>query len=329
MKLLIPGEITVGNVVPLIRRIGRQVPGTEIELDFSQVTFARPAGTLYLARELRALNESSTYDLIIKKPTGLLRAAHTYLDHINFWRYLNNDDFGSATPSSRYLPLTKISFEHTDLSDYLANTKIHKKIETESYNLANVISGNDETADGVNRTLSYGLCEIIRNALEHAEVNECIVSGQKWGNGFAEIVIADMGIGVPESLRKAIPEIGSSDNALGKALQPGVSSKLAADDDDNPWANDGFGLFMLSKFGSTFGHFMVISGGRAVVVNEEGQEFSSAPIAKGTLVALRIRTDSITSEKYRAVKAKIVAEGRSIIEESGSPIREVSQSLNY
>jgi hypothetical protein len=290
--------------------------------------FSHPTGAIYLAGELQTLAETDIYDLSVIRPRGLIGNAQSYLEHVGFWRYMQNwenEGIGAAKANSNYLPITKIQFEETDIKKFLRFRAVQRKIQEESRNIARVISNSRENNDGQNRTLSYSLREIIRNVLEHGEKDHCIVFGQKWGHGITEIVIADRGIGIASSLQHAF-DIENERQALELAIQPGVSSKLAPSDSEDEWDNDGFGLYFLSNFGNRFGKFLLMSGEAALVVDKNGNNFSTIPKLTGTLIGMRLR--QISNEEFIRAQEEILNDGRNMLEEALVSRNQISKSTS-
>ncbi len=116
--------------------------------------------------------------------------------------------------------------------------------------------------------LQYLLREAIRNIPEHAETDDVWLCGQYWHNrDLAEIAILDEGIGIFKSISHNQVHrayISSNEEALRWALKPGVSVAFIpsrGQRDDDPWANSGYGLYMISEICKlTEGWFTLASG---------------------------------------------------------------------
>lgn len=314
LKVPLPKQLEIGTVAPLISDIISKSEKNEIELDFSTIRFVRPAGAMYLAFWLRHLRNSGKQKVIAPKPTRLITIVQSYLSHIGFWRYLDDGcEMESAAPKSRskYLPFTPIIFP--TVSNALDSTKAHKAIENQSRELARIITRNEENWDFLNRILSFSLRETIRNVLEHASTDNCIVFGQSWDNDVSEIVIADAGIGIAASLRSAFP-IADNQAGLEFALQPGISSKSMNSTGDE-WDNCGFGLYMLSEIGKRLGHFLLLSGGDFVQQNRSSRSRGQVIQPAGTLVAMKI--GKISNVAFQSLINEIRWEGESVTRSDG------------
>lgn len=317
MKIALPKQLEIRTVAPLISDIIDKSKKDVVELDFSNIRFARPAGAIYLAFWLRHLINSGNKNLIVPKPSGLITIVQSYLSHIGFWRYFDDGcDMTSAPPKSRgkYLPFTPINFP--TLNDTLDSTKAHRAIERQSRELARIITRIDENWDGLNRLLSYSLRETIRNVLEHAATDTCVVFGQNWANDVSEIVIADTGIGIAKSLRSAFT-VTNGQAALKLALRPGISSKLTDSNGNewDEWDNAGFGLYMLSEIGRRLGQFLLMSDGHFVQQVRDSRLFGRAVQPPGTLVAMKF--EKISSADFRSLIEEIRLKGENVISSQG------------
>jgi hypothetical protein len=285
-----------------------------IELDFSRVQFVRPTVAVYFAFWLRHVKSQGNTNIVVPEPSRRLTNVESYLLHIGFWRFLENGcDLQSRIPVSgkKYLPFTSIKLPQ--VTGFIESKNAHEEIKRLSYKLAAIITRNEEPAFGPNRALAYGLRETIRNVLEHAETDTCIVSGQNWENGNSEIVIADSGIGIVGSLKSTI-SISDSKAALQEAIRPGVSSKFD-DSEWNDWANTGFGLFMLSEIGRRLGKFLLMSDGSFIWLGGNRTRIGQTIQPQGTLVALQF--GYVSNLDFVNLIDEIRQKGESIVSRSG------------
>lgn len=180
---------------------------------------------------------------------------------------------------------------------------IQFEIDKHSDRLAKVIFP-DSHDEGPAMMMSYCFREVIRNSFEHAEVDDCIVMAQRWGDGNAEISIADRGIGIYSSL-KSKHTVTSAKAAITLSLLPGITS--GADRAcGSEWDNSGFGLYIISELGKRYGEFAMLSSEKLVTVNNETLAFRSIPTI-GTIVKLKINTSD--GDCFPNILNEIVAAG--------------------
>jgi hypothetical protein len=128
--------------------------------------------------------------------------------------------------------------------------------------LSETLAGADDGE--VFETLSYSIREIMRNAVEHAQVERFGVCAQYWPTkGKAEVAIVDRSIGLRESIM-ASPHIDASTDksAINYALMPAVSGKAFKGarrlEKRGPWTNSGFGLYLTKSHLQERGHLLHI-----------------------------------------------------------------------
>jgi hypothetical protein len=280
----------------------------ELILDFSRVTFVHPFPTVVIATALRELMEERRSNGLktLARGTDLHSGAISYLRYFGFFKALGypvGNAPNEATGGARYIPMTII--RRSNLENSSENEPIQKVIDRNADRLAAVAFPGNAYA-GPAMMLSYCLREIIRNSFEHAMVNRCIVMGQRWDDGTAEITIGDRGIGVFDNLSRTHSHLISSvDDAIRAALLPGITSG-AARATGSEWDNSGFGLFVVSELGKRYGNFSMISSGRLLRPGAANDKGSDIPIM-GTIVQLRINTND--GDYFPNILEQIVADG--------------------
>lgn len=235
-----------------------------------------------------------------------------YAAHMGFFRAFGLDfgrKPGEAFGSRNYLPLTY--FNSSELKNTAAQhgLDVGDEVESQSKRLSETLAGAN--SGEVFETLSYSIREIMRNVVEHAQVDLFGVCAQYWPTkGRAEFAIVDRGIGLRESIKEN-PHIDASTDksAINYALMPAVSGKafkgarrLAK---RGPWTNSGFGLYMTSRICRSGGNFFISSGSTGMLLTngKDGKRYYETSVS-GTAVRMIIRTKNLdnlntTLEKYR------------------------------
>jgi hypothetical protein len=307
----VPESLTLFTVYPFCKALQSQRPAEEIALDFSKTRTVEPFGMLVVASELERC--------VAAHPEARFTCRNfehmTYAGHMGFFRSFGLDfgrGPGEAFGSRTYIPLTHFTTATLQRQAAIAGLDVGDEIESQSKRLTETLVGASE--GDVFETLSYSVREIMRNVVEHAQVEQFSICAQYWPTkGRAEVAILDRGIGLSESL-KANPHIDASTHksAINYALMPAVSGKafkgarrLAK---RGPWTNSGFGLYMTSRICRNGGNFFVASGdtGMLLTSGKDGKRYFQTCL-NGTSVRLNIRTENIDS--LRDVLAKYRAEG--------------------
>ncbi|SFV07244.1 ATP-binding protein [Pseudoduganella namucuonensis] len=214
--------------------------------------------------------------------------AHSYLMHLGFFDFIHIDEgrlIGEAKGSARYLPITHLARPPVDL-DTEGITAWYDAILEVSRSLAAVVAGSGDDSEEL-RTYAYCMREIIRNVFEHAQVDECFISGQRWANGEVEIAIIDEGVGLTATLMPD-SELPDDEQAIRMAVRPGVSrTGLLLKDEPNTYGNSGFGLFVLTELAANFGWFVFGSGSAQMTGQKHVRRVDSTSF-QGTYFGLRL-----------------------------------------
>lgn len=310
MELYLPERFEDQDIVDFLRFIHEYKDEPTICTNYSSVQFVKPFATLLFAvgildfvsyRRSRRLKTTS-------KGHKENHQALTYLAHLGFFKHIGLDTGkkpNEAPGGERYLPITILAQYELDKE----GVRLQDSIERECDRLSQIIYSGKENIMRATM-LSYGLREIVRNVFEHAEIDKCVLLAQKWNDGFAEIAIADRGIGLTQSL-KEVYQLNSPREAIQVALQPGISSDTSPENDDK-WQNSGFGLYVVSNLGGQLGEFAIASDG-CIMFSHEGEiSWYDVPI-NGTAVKLRVNTDE--AEYFPNILHNIVAEGENVAKE--------------
>ncbi len=259
-------------------------PLEELFFDFTTYGENNPFGNLLIINSLKRCRKrypNNQMKCIPKDYDG-------YLSHIGFYKAIGIDvgkQPGEAVASTNYVPISRISFSPGDF---------YSSIEVKSQQLANTLC----FGSGVQKMLSYMFVETIRNAFEHSDDKSVLVAAQKWPKfDLVEVAIADAGCGIQGSLGKLYAS--SDEGLLSLACMPGISagSNYSYLEEDNPWRNSGYGLFILKELSLAYnGSFILCSGGKALtsfISNDTVHESFISTNYQGTAICLRFRTNVI------------------------------------
>ena len=161
---------------------------------------------------------------------------------------------------------------------------------------ADVLRVTEEVYEGFGRTgtvqsnvlldeIFEGLWEPADNAIEHAQSDIGVVClAQTWRsrNGrFAEVAVADAGVGIWATLRRRYPELSSHQEAIEKAMEEGVSGL------DDPERGLGLARTHEVSIAGLDRRLMIVSGDGRLVATPHGTSFATLTNRwSGTLVSL-------------------------------------------
>lgn len=318
----VPESLTAFTVFPFCRSLQQLRSTDELIFDFSKTKTVEPFGMLVVASEIeRCVAAHPEAKFTCKNYENMPYAAH-----MGFFKSFGLDfgrKPGEAFGSRNYIPLTY--FDSTVLRQAAARhgLDVGDEVEAQSKRLAETLAGADEGE--VFETLAYSIREIMRNVVEHAQVERFGVCAQYWPTkGRAEVAIVDRGIGLRESI-KANPHIDASTDksAINYALMPAVSGKAFKGarrlEKRGPWTNSGFGLYLTSRICRNGGNFFISSGttGMLLTSGKDSKRYYDTSL-DGTAVRLTIRTENLDSlknalAKYRADGFEIQQKYREIV----------------
>jgi len=317
-----PESLTLWTAFPFCDELQKLRPSDEIAFDFKKTRTVEPFGMLVVSSEIERCMKAHPE----AKFTCTGYDHMSYAGHMGFFKSFGVDYGrapGEAFGGRTYLPLTYFETDVLRRRAAAAGHDIGDEIETESRYLAETVSG--ATVGDVYETLSYSIREVMRNVLEHAQVDTFGICAQYWPTkGRAEVAIVDRGIGLRKSLSPN-PHIDASTDksAINYALMPAVSGKAFKGArriaNRGPWTNSGFGLYMTSRICRNGGNFFISSGdtGMLLTSGREGKRYIGTTL-NGTAVRLSIRTENIDSlrnslEKFRNEGYEIQKRYREII----------------
>jgi len=284
----IPRRLNASSAISFSRDLFLILDQDVVSLDFSSLKFALPSGVLFLASVIRHFVRDRQGKKTKAINVNASNNAHGYLLHIGFFRFIGlsrGNKLGDAKGSSTYIPITKVD-----------NTEIRKIARKQGIsNLESIIEKSDQLASllisdytnhSAHRAISYSIREVIRNTFEHSNTEICYFCGQKYSNGAVEISIFDEGRGILESLKESYSFRNNSE-AIDAVILPGVSRMRKKDNRANIFDNSGFGLYVLSELGRSFGNFCLASGTSNIIITNDNRIINIQPNLPGTYIGLR------------------------------------------
>jgi hypothetical protein len=250
----------------------------ELVFDFSELTFIRPAGVVFLSNLVHWLNEKKTR--VLFRNTKKQTAPLFYLDDsLFFQQHLGSKIRPTASPRPTTRPLLRLA--QKDSHAWLQSNLLPW--------LASRLSINEVSLYSVKVCVS----ELFNNIQDHTRYDIGSIFIQHFPNeNFVIFSVADFGLGIPETVRSKVAEI-SDGAAIIKAVEEGFTTK------SNP-ANQGAGLAYILKtiVQSNYGQVTFYSGRSIVKFENEGEIIKPTIVASGgfcpgTTIDIKLRTDKI------------------------------------
>lgn len=292
MVVTLPGTLARYHLPAFFAELDAARDAPEVAVDFSSIRFSMPTGMLVAGSKLREWVIYRRDNGLISKAEGIdstRNRVHSYLSHLGFFDFIHMDTgnrVGEARGGARYIPITSISRPDIDVSASGVD-QWYAALEEEARRVAGVLAGSFDDSQAL-RTYRYAIREVIRNVFEHSEANECFVFGQRWANGAVEITIVDEGVGLAHTLSEAHGAM-SDEDALHLAIRPGISRTSGQSREQNIYDNSGFGLYVLSELGASFGWFSIGSGSAFLYGHGKMRDVAQSSFL-GTFFGLRFNT---------------------------------------
>ncbi len=265
-----------------------------IMIDFGDVTWIEPFGMLYISMTIQSLRASFPRLRVFAQKYH----AQGYAIHMGFLQHCGisvGSRWRSATGSDTYSPITEIKLSELKARAFSNKMVIQDEIEAAAQKLAALLI-RDREEENLFNVVQYSIRELGRNIAEHSDSSNLLYCAQFWpAKKRIEVCMADRGVGLFETLQ-ANPhiEIETDVDAIKAAILPGISGKPILENAsyDDPWANSGFGLFVLSQLCARGGNFFIVSGKGGLLIGQ-GSEHIVETQYSGTAVRLVLSTDEI------------------------------------
>jgi anti-sigma regulatory factor (Ser/Thr protein kinase) len=256
-----------------------------IELDFTSLRWIEPSGVTVLSNLVLWLDSQNVNVVLVvpeKIPTGKF-CPIKYLDDSQFF-YLHTSNNQSILKTSKVRSTTlSLQWVTSDISYQWVDNKF-------AYWLAGRLGVNVNTLG----TIKMCILEILNNIRDHAKESiGCIFAQHYPSENCIRINISDFGVGIPNTIRRVMPNI-SDDLALRLAIKEGFTSQSLP-------SNRGAGLHTLLEN-------VVISNGGSVKIHSnhgiltcfKAKNGDIATLSKlenrfypGTFIEIELKTDSI------------------------------------
>lgn len=330
-----PASLNAIGVVSFSKLIEDIPVAHEYQLDFGGTHGAFPFGMLVTSCMIKIMQDeliekcntkgvNPTFGVVNTSAYG---STYGYMSHVGYFQSIGFDigrAVGEAHGSNTHVPITEISFP--ELRRKYEGIHYCDAIEEEAAKLARVLDECNAGCNDVTETeesysqlaLTYLIREMIRNSYEHSEGKSVYVCGQFLKTKrVAEIAIVDEGLGVYRTIRR-FHKVANHEEALQKALLPGVSGARLNAKDEDKCANSGYGLYMASELCTLTesSQFVIASGDTMLLVKKQYRRRYSIKNFPGTAVMVNIHIDSDIN--FDECLSEILKTGTKLAKEAGN-----------
>lgn len=322
MRIDIPSLETL-KVLDFAKHLNELVLEEEVTLN-PKMKWVRPFGMLVAAISIKQLRDNHAHIPFNIEPNNN-KDGVSYASHMGFFKSISaridlGKEPGEAMGNDNYIPITEIEFPqlHDNGKSNEAMLGMGDDIELKAGELSKILSRDNKE---MHKLITYLIREILRNIPEHSESNKAWICGQYWMNGTAEIAIVDEGIGVKNSLRRnSIHKkyIITDEDAITCSLKAGISQAFQpskSNSSNHPWANSGFGLYMVSEICKELqGSFCLASGEKFINISHSGKHIIGDTSFRGTAVKISISTQNLgrSQDIIKRISSQGEAEAKTI-----------------
>jgi hypothetical protein len=312
--ITLPAKVDTPASLSIAKDIINNSGADAIMLDFGNVGWVEPFGMLYISMTIQSVrSEFPRLRVFAQKYHDQGYAIHMgFMQHCgisvgNRWR--------SAIGSDTYSPITEIKLSELQSRAFSKKVVVQDEIEAAAQKLAGLLIRDPKETNLID-VVQYSIRELGRNIAEHSASPNLLYCAQFWPvRGRIEVCMADCGVGLLATLKEnPFLAIETDTDAIKAAILPGISGKVISKSAsyDDPWANSGFGLFMLSRLCAHGGNFFLASGKSGLLISE-GSEHVVETGCRGTAVRLVLNTREVggLSESLK----RIAGEGAEIAQE--------------
>jgi hypothetical protein len=294
-----------------------------VVVDLSELQWSFPLGLLVVGSTIRRIRDIRRQLGLVTRFEGIDLSANqcqSYIAHLGFFDFIGLEHgarIGEASGSMSYIPIRSIRV--AEITPGISNwDEMTARIDAEAMDLATVLVGRCNNSEF--RAVSYILREALRNAMEHSGAEECYFCAQRWKDGRVQIAILDEGSGIKFSLSQSYGGLETDALALEAAILPGVS-RVSAKPALNIHGNSGYGLYVMSEIGRSFGFFALASGDSCLHLNAKGREHRLSSHS-GTFLGLHLAKAPLN---FVALLDDLIAAGEAEADANGA-IRNASRA---
>lgn len=278
-----------------------------IRITFRHLDFIEPAGAVIFLSTMDKIKDSGIpYE--IEPINDLKRSAISYGETMGIFQQLGISNAHSHPTGKTYIAPTKVELQEVyremDEEGYsveqyfeLISNKIVKK--------ALKLVGSDLEEEVIDLFI-FVVREMIRNIFDHSQSLYFYYALQSYPlSNHVEVVIADVGVGVlatvPFDLEEKWYNLNTDEEALRKALTPGLSALSNHSYASEDYKNSGYGLALVKRIiQHTKGLFSIASGTKSITFTSDEELISDCDIS-GTIVRMKIQLDELGEVNFQEI----------------------------
>jgi hypothetical protein len=322
MKHVIPVvDLDLKGTCHLLKQLEVPVGCSEVEFDFAKLGTVEPFGLLVASRAIhmfRADHRAIRFHGVNFEN----RSNCNYAAHLGFFQNFGmkfGRTPGDAQGNQNHIPIQTQAIDELLEESKDAGERIEEILAIQAGQMASVLARAKSGPLYV--VLAYCIREILRNVVDHSRAKSYEYCPTK---NRVEVAILDRGVGVRIGLSNHpdLKNLGSDRDALNWAILPGISGRTFRGvfiDQNDPYQNSGFGLFVTSQLCKDHGSFMIGSYGSLMKLKGADANYFDFGL-RGTAVRLVLDTENLPAD-IEAEVGEIVRQGEEIADKLPSAVK--------
>lgn len=278
-----------------------------LKITFRHLEFIEPAGAVIFLSTMDKIKDSEIpYE--IEPINHLNRSAISYGETMGIFQQLGLSNAYSHSSGTTYIAPTKVELQEVyremDEEGYSVEQYyelISKRIVRKALQLV-----DSDLAEEVRDLFIFVVREMIRNIFDHSQSLHYYYALQSYrASNCVEVVIADVGVGllatVPFDSEEKWFGLNTDEEAIRKALTPGLSALSNHSYAPEDYKNSGYGLTLVKKIiQHTEGLFSIASGTKSITFTSD-EEFINECDISGTIIRMKIQLDKLGEVNFQEI----------------------------
>ena len=284
----------------------------EVIFSFSNLKFIEPAGALVFLSTMDMLAARGV-DYKFESIDNIHTSAVSYGKNLGIFQQLNlcadsSHDYGGTYISPKKVAIQEIYSQFSPIETYYES--FSSRIVSHAVKMLDYSVEKE-----VENLFIYVVRELIRNIFDHSQATHFYYASQKYPKSeFVEVAICDEGCGLRETVPFDVEERwfdqDTDENAIKKAVLPGITAESNHAYASEDYKNSGYGLALVRRIiEETGGELGIATGTKAINFTKNTEDVRNCYI-KGTVVRMRLNVSRLSSINFNELLLEAESEAK-------------------
>ncbi|MDE4084545.1 hypothetical protein PO902_05725 [Planococcus maritimus] len=282
----------------------------KLVFSFSDLKFIEPAGALIFLSTINKLRESKIPYEFESIDNVLHKSAISYGERMGIFQKLGLSNEPIYREGSTYIAPLEININQLFKELKMQETTIEEYYDTISEKIVNKILMEFENYadENIKDLFLFVIREMVRNVFDHSKASRFLYGAQMYSaHGYVEVVLADLGIGLKETIPFDEEEVwygkDTDEAAIRKSVLPGLSAWSNHSYAPEDYKNSGYGLALVKKIiEGTEGILCIASGTKSIEFSRNQEVVRDCDI-KGTVIRMKICPEKLSQVDFSLILA--------------------------